>query len=140
MPAERWPGKSAPNAYNSANTFCATRFSVEKMMLKSPTDTIIYRSKLNPKIHRNFEIFDPVDFLAVPSQYIPDKMKGCAWKGTGHSRSARHLKAHPSALKSFPPGSPPPPRKLPSGKCQDLNRQAWQVERLRCPFARNRCG
>ena len=50
-------------------------FSVEKMTLESPTDTIIYRSKLNPKINRNFEVFDPVDFLAVLSQHIPDK--GC---------------------------------------------------------------
>ena len=48
-------------------------FSVEKITLESPTDTVIYRSKLNPKINRNFEIFDPVDFLATLSQHIPDK-------------------------------------------------------------------
>jgi hypothetical protein len=31
-------------------------FSVEKMTLESPTDTVIYRSRLNAKINRNFEV------------------------------------------------------------------------------------
>lgn len=122
-------------------------FSVEKITLESPTDTVIYRSKLNPKINRNFEIFDPVDFLAVLSQHIPDKgvqmiryyglysnkMRGCARKGTGHGRSGGHLKSQFTELKSLPPGSPPPPRKLPSRKWRDLIRQAWHVDPLQCP-------
>ena len=29
-------------------------FSVEKMTLESPTDLVIYRSRLNAKINRNF--------------------------------------------------------------------------------------
>ncbi len=41
-------------------------FSVQKMTMESPTDTIICRSRLNPKINRNFEAFTPsTDFLAV---------------------------------------------------------------------------
>ncbi len=46
---------------------------MEKVAIESPTDTVIYRSMLNPKTNRNFEIFDPVDFLATLSQHIPDK-------------------------------------------------------------------
>ncbi len=97
-------------------------FSVEKMTLESPTVTIIYRSRLNPKINRNFEVFDPVDFLAVLSQHIPDKgvqmiryyglysnkIRGCARKGTGNRGSGGHLKSQFDKLKSVPPGSPPP--------------------------------
>jgi hypothetical protein len=30
-----------------------------------PQDTVVYRSRLNPKINRNFEVFEPVDFPAV---------------------------------------------------------------------------
>ncbi len=48
-------------------------FSVKKMTLESPTDTVIYRSKLNPKINRNFEVFTPPEFLAAITQHIPDK-------------------------------------------------------------------
>ena len=114
------------------------------MTLESPADTIIYRSKLNPKINRNFEIF------AVLSQHIPDKGvqmiryyglysnpagagRGCARKGTGHGRSGGHLKSQFTELKSLPPGSPPPPLTLPSRKWRDLIRQAWHVDPLQCP-------
>jgi len=39
------------------------------MTMESPTDTLIYRSKLNPKINRNFEVFTPTDFLAAITQH-----------------------------------------------------------------------
>ncbi len=111
-------------------------FSVEKITLESPTDTIIYRSKLNPKINRNFEVFDPVDFLAVLSQHIPDKnfqmvryyglysnkMRGCARKASGAGGGA-----------PWPKSSPPPPAKFPSRKWRDLIRQAWHTDPLECP-------
>jgi hypothetical protein len=35
--------------------------------------TVIYRSGMNPKIHRNFQIFTPCDFIAAITQHIPDK-------------------------------------------------------------------
>jgi hypothetical protein len=46
-------------------------FSVEKMTLESPTDMVIYRSRLNAKINRNFEVFTATDFLAAITQHIP---------------------------------------------------------------------
>ena len=33
-------------------------FSEAKVTLEHPKDTVIYRSRLNPKINRNFQIFD----------------------------------------------------------------------------------
>ena len=48
-------------------------FSVEKMTLESLTDMVIYRSRLNAKINRNFEVFTATDFLAAITQHIPDK-------------------------------------------------------------------
>ena len=48
-------------------------FSVEKMTMESPTDTVIYRSRLNAKINRNFEVFTATDFIAAITQHIPDK-------------------------------------------------------------------
>ena len=35
--------------------------------------TVIYRYGMNPKIHRNFQIFTPCDFIAAITQHIPDK-------------------------------------------------------------------
>ena len=46
---------------------------VEKMTVESPTDLVIYRSRLNAKINRNFEVFTPTEFLAAITQHIPDK-------------------------------------------------------------------
>ena len=40
------------------------KLQVEKMTLESPTDMVIYRSRLNAKINRNFEVFTATDFLA----------------------------------------------------------------------------
>ena len=48
-------------------------FSVEKMHPDPAGGTIIYRSGMNPKIKRNFEIFTPSDFIAAITQHIPDK-------------------------------------------------------------------
>jgi hypothetical protein len=48
-------------------------FSVDKMTLQSPGDMVIYRSRMNVKIQRNFEVFSPTDFLAAITQHIPDK-------------------------------------------------------------------
>jgi hypothetical protein len=48
-------------------------FSVEKMTLESPGDIVIYRSRLNAKINRNFEVFSSTDFLAAITQHIHDK-------------------------------------------------------------------
>ena len=48
-------------------------FSVEKMQVNQPGGSIIYRSGMNEKIRRNFEVFTPCDFIAAITQHIPDK-------------------------------------------------------------------
>jgi hypothetical protein len=48
-------------------------FSVKKMTLESPTDMVIYRSRLNAKINRNFEVFTATDFLAATTGWESDK-------------------------------------------------------------------
>ena len=46
------------------DTFMRNPFSVEKMTLESPGDIVIYRSRLNAKINRNFQIFMPLGLPA----------------------------------------------------------------------------
>ena len=51
-------------------------FSVEKMWATEPgraSASILYRSGMNEKIGRNFEVFTPSDFTAAITQHIPDK-------------------------------------------------------------------
>ena len=62
-------------------------FSVEKMTLESPTDMVIYRSRLNAKINRNFEVFTATDFLIAITQHIPDP--GRRWSATTAGTATR---------------------------------------------------
>jgi hypothetical protein len=58
------------------------------MTLESPGDTVSYRSKLNAKINRNFEVFTPTDFLAA----ITHRLK----KFSRRARATRGLRHFPS--------------------------------------------
>ena len=113
-------------------------FSVKKMTLESPTDTVIYRSKLNAKINRNFEVFTPTDFLAAITQHIPDKgaqmVRYYGWysnKMRGQRQRAQNGGAAAAPLR--PPSNPPPPAKLPSKRWRDLILQVWHTDPLICP-------
>jgi hypothetical protein len=110
-------------------------FSVEKMTLESPTDLVIYRSRLNAKINRNFEVFSPTDFLAAITQHIPDKgaqmVRYYGWY-SNKMRGVRHRGLPPELVPHRPGVSPPPPLKLPSKKWRDLILRVWHVDPLRC--------
>jgi hypothetical protein len=70
---EKVPPKAKADLEDLAQYTLRNPFSVEKTTLESPTDLVIYRSRLNAKINRNFEVFTPIDFLAAITQHIPDK-------------------------------------------------------------------
>ena len=110
-------------------------FSMAKITLEHPHDTVIYRSRLNPKINRNFEVFEPADFLAVLSQHIPDRGAQMIRYHGLYSNKTRGCRrqADPVGAVSWPKGSPPPPIKLPHRKWQDLIRQAWHTDHLQRP-------
>ena len=98
-------------------------FSVEKMPLESPTDMVIYRSRLNAKINRNFEVFTATDFLAAITQHIPDKgaqMVRCYGWYSNKMRGARQRWLPPEVVPHRPSVSPPSPLKLPSQRWRDL--------------------
>jgi hypothetical protein len=65
--------EAAGSPHASAQYILRNPFPVEKMTLESPTDTVIYHSRLNAKINRNFEVFNPTDFLAAITQQIPTR-------------------------------------------------------------------
>jgi hypothetical protein len=50
-------------------------FSVDKMQPNSSGHSIIYRSGMNPKIQRNFEVFSPCDFIARITQPSTSRTK-----------------------------------------------------------------
>jgi hypothetical protein len=62
---ERIPPEASADLEDLAQYILRNPFSVEKMTLESPADIVIYRSRLNAKINRNFEVFTATDFLAA---------------------------------------------------------------------------
>jgi hypothetical protein len=117
-------------------------FSVEKMTLQSPGDAIIYRSKLNPKINRNFEIFTGPDFLATITQHIPDKgaqmIRYYGWY-SNKMRGQRHIAQNGFPAEPLRPAStPPPPATLPSKKWRDVILKVWHTDPLLCPHCQHR--
>jgi hypothetical protein len=70
---EQVPPEAKADLEDLAQYILRNPFSAEKMTLESPGDIVIYRSRLNAKINRNFEVFTPTDFLAAITQHIPDK-------------------------------------------------------------------
>jgi hypothetical protein len=117
-------------------------FSVEKMTMESPSDNVIYRSRMNVKINRNFEVFSPTDFLAAITQHIPDKgiqmVRYYGWYSNKMRGRRQSVHSTDAASKSLRPNIiPPPPRRLPSKKWRDIIMQVWHTDPLRCPVCQN---
>ena len=59
--------------YIIRNSFAVEKMQVTEANRANPNGSIIYRSGMNPKIQRNFEVFTPCEFIAAITQHIPDK-------------------------------------------------------------------
>lgn len=108
-------------------------FSVKKMVLKSQGGQIIYRSEFNQRIKRNFEVFEPMDFLAVIAQHIPDKGTQTIRYFGEYSNKSRGMKrhaGHSGVIVLCSTG----PRRVPSKRWRDLIMRVWHVDPLRCPI------
>jgi Zn finger protein HypA/HybF involved in hydrogenase expression len=123
-------------------------FSLEKMHPNDTGDAIIYRSGLNPKIRRNFQVFEPCDFIAAITQHIPDKsfqlvryygwysnkMRGQRLKREAE-REAASAQGEPAALSNVEiiQVSGFTPRRRPSRKWRELIQKVWEADPLLCP-------
>ena len=48
-------------------------FSVEKIQYLPERQTVIYRGKMTGGLNRNYQIYDPLEFLAAATSHIPDR-------------------------------------------------------------------
>ena len=45
--------------------------SLKKLVYLDGQQAVLYRSRMNPRLRRNFEALDPLDWLARMSDHIP---------------------------------------------------------------------
>jgi len=121
-------------------------FAVEKMQVAEPNranpdGAVIYRSGLNPKIQRNFEVFSPCDFIAAITQHIPDKsfqlVRYYGWysnkmRGQRDKHAAEEAAAAGRAVQIIDV-SEHKPRRIPSAKWRELIKKVWEADPLLCP-------
>jgi hypothetical protein len=124
-------------------------FAVEKMQVTEPNranpdGAVIYRSGLNPKIQRNFEVFSPCDFIAAITQHIPDKsfqlVRYYGWysnkmRGQRDKHAAEEAAAAGRAVQIIDV-SEHKPRRIPSAKWRELIKKVWEADPLLCPKCR----
>jgi len=58
---------------NLAQYILRAPFSQEKMLVSPKEDSVIYRCKMKPGMKQNFQIFNPLEWLAAVTSHIPDK-------------------------------------------------------------------
>ena len=110
-------------------------FSMEKMEVIAPAGTVLYRSRLgvmSAKSHRNFEIFEPTDFIAAITQHIPDKGAQMVRYYGYYSNKSRGMRAKKSPATAIMPIEEPR-RRIPSKKWRELIKKVWEVDPLECP-------
>jgi len=111
------------------------------MQVNQAGESIIYRSGLNPKIQRNFEVFTPCDFIAAITQHIPDKsfqlVRYYGWytnkmRGQRDKRAAEEAKAASTAV-AIVDISEHKPRRIPSAMWRELIKKVLEADPLLCP-------
>ena len=133
-------------------------FSIAKMQVNRLGDSILYRSGMNAKIKRNFQVFSACDFIAAITQHIPDKrfqmVRYFGWysnkmrgqrrkrpeeaKETAVHNSAATAQQRCGALASAAikviEHRACTPRRIPSRSWRELIKKVWEVDPLQCPY------
>ena len=94
--------------------------SLQKLSLDPATGEILYHSKFNPRLGRDFEKLDPLEFLARITSHIPDLRSHLVRYYGAYSNRARVARAAPSTY------TPPPARaEKPPSESERRSRASW---------------
>ncbi|MHC4178387.1 MAG: transposase [Planctomycetota bacterium] len=61
------------NTFNISRYLIRAPFSVDKIQYSSREGSVIYRTKMVKGPNRNFQVYDPLHFLAAVAAHIPDR-------------------------------------------------------------------
>jgi hypothetical protein len=107
--------------------------SLKKLVYLDGQKAVLYRSKMNPFLGRNFEALDPLEWLARMSDHIPDPGQHRTLFYGEYANRVRGGQRPPEAEDST---AAEPPRKRCSPSWARLIAMVYEVDPLRC----TRCG
>jgi hypothetical protein len=108
--------------------------SLRKLVYLDGQKAVVYRSRMNPSLGRNFEAMDPLEWLARMSDHIPDPGHHRTLAYGEYSNRVRGF-GHPDDREAQA-GEAPEPRKRCSPSWARLIARVYQVDPLVC----TRCG
>jgi hypothetical protein len=108
--------------------------SLKKLVYLDGERAVIYRSRMNPSLGRNFEALDPLEWLARMSDHVPDPGQHRTLFYGEYSNRVRGS-GHPDDREAHA-GKAPEPRKRCSPTWARLIARVYQVDPLVC----TRCG
>jgi hypothetical protein len=87
-------------------------FSQQKMRYQPKSKTVLYRSKMNPVLKRNFEVFPVLDWIAALTAHVPNQGEHLVRYYGWYSNASRgkRKKAQHQAQEPAPEGTRDPPQ------------------------------
>jgi hypothetical protein len=104
--------------------------SLKKLVYLDGSQAVLYRSRMNPSLGRNFEAMDPLEWLARMSDHIPDPGQHRTLFYAEYSNRVHHDVPEAQA------GSAPEPRRRCSPRWARLIAKVYRTDPLVC----TRCG
>jgi len=107
---------------------------LRKLVYLDGHKAVLYRSRMNPSLRRNFEALDPLEWLARMSDHIPDPGQHRTILYGMYANRARGARHRDEA--QLPEACAEPPRRRCSPSWARLIAKVYQVDPLLC----TRCG
>jgi hypothetical protein len=98
---------------------------------------VIYKTKMVPGANRNFEVFDPLDFLAAATSHIPNRgehLVRCYGYCSSVQRGRRRRQGREKgAFKPLPPADETPHAKAARATWARFVKKVFAADPLECP-------
>jgi Transposase zinc-binding domain/Putative transposase len=107
--------------------------SLKKLVYLDGQQAVLYRSRMNPSLGRNFEAMDPLEWLARMSDHIPDPGQH---RTIFYGEYSSRVRATLCAPEAAPAAADSPPRRRSSAGWARMIAKIYHVDPLVC----SRCG
>jgi hypothetical protein len=122
---------------NLARYLIRAPFSMNKIRYDTIAQTVIYKTKMVEGPNRNFEIFDPLDFLAAVTSHIPNRGEHLV-RYYGYYSSVQRGRRRRQGREKLPLGPPPlsddtAPKKAARATWARFIKKVFAADPLVCP-------